>query len=142
MTISRCDAEPVIRIVAGLVVDANGRVLLVRKQGTARFMLPGGKLAEGEGAAEALIREVGEELGCAVIGEPGWIGSFSAPAANEPGHRVNADIFTVELDGEARPCAEIDALAWHDPEELATFPLAPLARDHVLPLVRRRREAA
>jgi 8-oxo-dGTP diphosphatase len=142
MTTSRSDDEPVIRIVAGVAVDGSGRVLLVRKRGTERFMLPGGKLAEGEGASEALARELEEELGCTLAGEPRLLGSFSAPAANEPGHRVDALLFTVELGGVPRACAEIDALDWHDPHSEPAYRLAPLARDHVLPLVRARQKAA
>ena len=141
MTTSPSD-EPVIRIVAAIAVDAAGRVLLVRKRGTERFMLPGGKLAEGEGTGEALARELEEELGCTLAASPCLIGSFSAPAANEPGHRVEAMIFTVELDGDPCACAEIEALDWHDPDTEPAFPLAPLARDHVLPLVRTIRKAA
>ena len=70
MTTSRSDDEPVIRIVAGVAVDESGRVLLVRKRGTERFMLPGGKLAEGEGAGKALARELQEELDCTLAAEP------------------------------------------------------------------------
>jgi 8-oxo-dGTP diphosphatase len=142
MTISRSEPLPVIRIVAAVVLDEAGRVLLVRKRGTSRFMLPGGKLDKEESPAEALAREIEEELGCGLAGEPWLLGDFSAPAANEPDHRVEAQIFGAELIGEARACAEIEALIWHDPETEASFPLAPLARDHVFPLVRARRKAA
>ncbi|MDQ4110455.1 MAG: NUDIX domain-containing protein, partial [Actinomycetota bacterium] len=38
-------------------------MLTVRKNGTTKFMLPGGKLEPGESAAEAAVREVAEELG-------------------------------------------------------------------------------
>ena len=40
-------SEP-IRIVAALIRDAAGRVLLVRKRGTTTFMQPGGKREVGE----------------------------------------------------------------------------------------------
>ena len=135
-------STPVIRIVAAVVQDQSGRVLLVRKQGTSRFMLPGGKLADGEKAIEALSRELIEELGCGLAGEPSPLGRFSAPAANEPGYEVEAEIFAAVLTGEARACSEIAELAWHDPAAVPPFPLAQLARDHVLPAVRARRQAA
>jgi 8-oxo-dGTP diphosphatase len=52
-----------IRIVAALIRDDAGRVLLVRKRGTAAFMQPGGKRDPGEDDVTALAREIDEELG-------------------------------------------------------------------------------
>jgi 8-oxo-dGTP pyrophosphatase MutT (NUDIX family) len=126
----------VIRIAAAVVVDGEGRTLLVRKRGTSAFMLPGGKLGEGERAFDALARELEEELGCTVGPGHRALGRFRAAAANEPGATVEAELFAVDLVGEAVPAAEIAQLRWHHPNETAGFPLAPLARDHVLPLVR------
>src|SRR5258707_3860570 len=59
-------SEP-IRIVAALIRDESGRVLLVRKRGTAAFMQPGGKRDPGEDDVTALARELNEELGCRVV---------------------------------------------------------------------------
>ena len=56
----------VISVVAALIRDEDGRVLLVRKRGTAAFMQPGGKRDPGESDIQALARELGEELGCRV----------------------------------------------------------------------------
>ncbi|MEA3015565.1 MAG: hypothetical protein QOI38_287 [Sphingomonadales bacterium] len=126
----------VIRIAAAVIGDGLGRILLVRKRGTEAFMLPGGKIGRGEVALETLARELGEEIGCAIAPGPRPLGRFSAPAANEPGATVEAELFAVDLVGEAAPAAEIAEARWHHPDEIAVFPLAPLARDHVLPLVR------
>ena len=135
MTVSPSDA-PVIGIAAEVIMDERGRLLLVRKRGTEVFMLPGGKIGRGEDAIEALAREVEEELGCGIAIGPRPLGRFSAPAANEPGSVVDAELFAVELVGEAVPAAEIAEAQWRDPDESPPFPLAPLAREHVLPLVR------
>ena len=126
----------VIRIAAAVIVDADGRMLLVRKRGTRAFMLAGGKIDAGETALEALRREIGEELGCGIGADPQPLGRFSAPAANEPGHVVEAELFAVALDGDIRLAAEIEEVAWHDPHDLDSRPLAPLARTHALPLAR------
>jgi len=123
-----------IRIAAAVIV-AEGRMLLVRKRGTGRFMLAGGKIDAGETALEALRREIAEELGCGIAAEAA-LGRFSAPAAFEPGHIVEAELFAVALDGEIRPGAEIEEVAWHDPHDLDSRPLAQLARRHALPLAR------
>lgn len=125
----------VVRIAAAVIVDGDGRTLLVRKRGTEAFMQPGGKLSGDESATDALAREIEEELGCAVAAGARPLGRFSAPAANEPGATVEAELFAVELVGEIVPAAEIAEARWHDPDEEAAFALAPLTRDHVLPLV-------
>ena len=125
----------VISVVAALIRDEEGRVLLVRKRGTAAFMQPGGKRNPGESDIAALAREVVEELGCRVAESSARpVGVFECAAANEPDHRVCAAVYTVDVEGPVIPCAEIDQVAWVDPRALPDFPLAPLTRDHVLPL--------
>jgi 8-oxo-dGTP diphosphatase len=127
--------ERTIDIVAALIRDGAGRVLLVRKHGTAAFMQPGGKRQAGEDDAGALIREVHEELGCDVIaGSARWLGAFEAPAAHEPGHRVRAAVYAVDITGAIMPRAEIDEIIWVEPGGRSGLALAPLTRDHVLPL--------
>lgn len=126
----------VIRIAAAVIVAADGRMLLVRKRGTGAFMLAGGKIDAGETALEALRRELGEELGCGIAGEAEPLGRFSAPAAFEANHLVEADLFAVTLDGDIRLAAEIEEAVWHDPDDVDSRPLAMLARTHALPLAR------
>ena len=129
--------DPVISIVAALIRDAAGRVLLVRKRGTQAFMQPGGKRDPGEDDVTALARELDEELGCRVVaGSARSLGEFVAPSANEPGFAVHAAVYAVDVTGEIAPRAEIEDIAWIDPAATHTLTLAPLTRDHVLPLVR------
>lgn len=124
-----------IDVVAALVRDEFGRVLLVRKRGTAAFMQPGGKREPGESDVDALIREIGEELGCAVAdGSAQHLGAFEADAANEPGFRVRAAVYAVTVNGAIVPGGEIDEMQWVDPLAPLPLHLAPLTRDHVLPL--------
>ncbi len=127
--------SPTIKIVAALISDEAGRVLLVRKRGTKAFMQPGGKLDPGEDDLAALSREITEELGCALI--PASIrplGAFEAIAANEPGFRVRASLYGIAVIGAIAPGREIDETIWVDPAAPPDIPLAPLTRDHVLPL--------
>jgi 8-oxo-dGTP diphosphatase len=130
------DAGP-IRIVAALIRDDAGRVLLVRKRGTSAFMQPGGKRDGGEDDVAALSREIAEELGCGVLaGSIRSLGEFDAVAANEPGFRVQASLYGVDVTGEIAPSREIDETIWIDPAAPPDIVLAPLTRDHVLPLAR------
>ncbi len=118
---------PVIRVAAAVVLDADGRMLVVRKRGTAMFMQPGGKPMPGESAVEAIQREIAEELGVAASSVQS-LGRHVADAANEPGHTVEADVFLVTLAGEPRAAAEIDEIAWIDPADAGGIKLAPLTQ--------------
>ncbi len=130
--------EPVIRIAAALIDDGEGALFLVRKRGTLAFMQAGGKVDPGETPLAALARELGEEL--LFTPAPGALaplGTFSAPAANEPGRTVEAALF--HLRTERRPfriAAELEEAFWVGIDAAALLPLAPLTRRHVLPLAR------
>lgn len=121
---------------AAVIHDADDRVLVVRKQGTTRFMQPGGKPEAGENPAQTLARELDEELGLKVD-EAGLrpLGQFISAAANEPGHRVVADAFALTIDSDAVSVqAEIAELRWITPADIDSLPLAPLSVEHLLPL--------
>lgn len=126
-----------IRVSAALVVDDIGRVLVVRKRGTSVYMQPGGKPEAGETAAETLSRELWEEIGASIPPEklvP--LGQYTAPAANEAGAALIADVFRATLTGPIAAAAEIDDVRWLHPDEFAQHPLAPLITQHMLPLIR------
>lgn len=127
---------PDIHVSAAIITDATGRVLVVRKHGTERFMQPGGKPEAGETAAQTLTRELHEELGLR-IDEHALrpLGVFVADAANEPGHRVIATAFATNAEpGDVQVQAELAELRWITPADAASLPLAPLSEEHLLPL--------
>lgn len=127
---------PPILTVAAVIRDAQGQVLLVRKRGSAVFIQPGGKREAGESSLITLARELREELG--VQADPGSavrLGEFEACAVNEPGRRVRAEVFAVQIAGTPAPQAEIEAIAWVPPHGPFPVPVAPLSAEHILPHV-------
>lgn len=126
-----------IRIAAAVLIGSGGQTLLVRKRGTQAFMQPGGKIDAGEQPADALARELHEELNLRIApSDARYLGRFSAPAANEPGFTVHAELFLVRIDGPVTPAAEIEEVRWIDPTGDGGLLLAPLTRDLILPFYR------
>lgn len=71
-----------IRCVGGIVHDAEGRLLLVRRANEparGRWSLPGGRVEPGETDREAVVREVAEETGLVVEA-----GAFVGTVTREP----------------------------------------------------------
>jgi 8-oxo-dGTP diphosphatase len=120
-------ADRTLDIVTAVIRDGAGRMLVVRKRGTAIFMKPGGKREPGEDDLTALARELDEEIGCRLI-DATLLGAFEAPAANEPGFMVRAATYLATVEGDIAARAEIEELAWIDTATPGDIVLAPLMR--------------
>jgi 8-oxo-dGTP diphosphatase len=124
-----------IEIAVALVNRSDGLTLVVRKRGTTTFIQPGGKVEPGELPADALCRELEEELGLRVgIDELSFAGRYDGPAVNEPG-TVIAHAFRITVNEAVTAAAEIEELRWIDPAAPGEIVLAPLTRDAFLPLL-------
>ncbi|NIE98738.1 NUDIX domain-containing protein [Pantoea sp. Acro-805] len=130
-------ADKTIHIAAAIIMDAQHRVLLVRKRDTRYFMQPGGKIEAAEQPINALIRELDEELQIKVSEtDTRYIGQFTDTAANEPGFKLVAEIFSVQTSAsEISPAAEIEEIVWYHPSSDHDLPLAPLTGKQIIPLV-------
>jgi 8-oxo-dGTP pyrophosphatase MutT (NUDIX family) len=120
-----------LHIVAAVIVRPDGRALLVRKRDTTAFMQVGGKIEPGEDPVAALVRECAEEIALDV--DPATVrplGRFSAVAANEADHVVDAHVYAVDLPAGFEPTvrAELAEHVWVDPAVPVTnYPIAPLS---------------
>ncbi|PAY24587.1 NTP pyrophosphohydrolase [Dietzia natronolimnaea] len=122
----------VITVSAVVVTRPDGAVVTVRKKGTDRFMLPGGKWEPGEAPLDCAVRELGEELGVSLAPErltP--LGRFDTATANEPGFRLVSEVFAAETDVRVEPRAEIAEARWLTTTELRA--LAELPEDECAP---------
>lgn len=105
-----------VTVVVGAAIVDGGRVLATRRTSppelAGRWEFPGGKVEPGETPDAALVREVGEELGC-VIEVTGWLAG-SAPIGTTYELRV---ALARLVDGDPHP-HEHDAVRWLGPGEL------------------------
>ena len=132
--------QTVIRVAAAIIFNEAGHVLLVRKRGSTVFMQPGGKIEPHETPLAALARELWEELRLEIDRDASvYLGKFTAEAANEHGVMVEADTFETPLCGPVAAAAEIEEITWVDPFGPLALPLAPLSREHIMPVARERK---
>lgn len=111
--------------VAGIVLDAEGRVLLIdrgKPPGLGRWTFPGGRLEGQETLAQGVAREVREETG--LIVEVGPLACVVERIGDDV-HFVILDYLARVIGGAATPTAGDDARAakFVDDAELATLPL-------------------
>lgn len=126
--------EQPVHVVAAVLRDARGRVLLARRTAgrdlAGAWEFPGGKVEPGETALQALDRELDEELGIRVLSAAPLI---SVPQAY-PGKRIVLDVHTVAaFEGTPRG-RERQALAWAPLEKLSSYPMPPADRPVVAAL--------
>ncbi|GAA5096255.1 NUDIX hydrolase [Wohlfahrtiimonas larvae] len=122
---------------AAMIIDSDDRLLLVRKRNTAKFMLPGGKIDQGENAIEALVRELQEEIDLNIQeSDATFIQEYEAAAANEPDYRIQSQLFHVILPANTiiEPQAEIEEIIWLEPNHIPALQFAPLVEEKILPL--------
>jgi 8-oxo-dGTP diphosphatase len=103
--------------VVGAAIVRSGRVLAARRTrpaGTAgRWEFPGGKVEPAETPDAALVREISEELGCAVLVDRWLAGSVPVGGGR---HELTVALATL-VDGDPVP-HEHDAVRWLGPDEL------------------------
>ncbi|TVQ28027.1 MAG: NUDIX domain-containing protein [Wenzhouxiangella sp.] len=121
---------------SAVILDASGRMLLVRKHGSAIFIQPGGKPEAGESALDTLKRELDEELGVRVVEDSAvCVGQFEDEAVHEVGWRIRTETWLVSITGTPAASAEIAELQWVEPASPGDLNIAPLSRHHILPAV-------
>ena len=116
---------PVIEVVAGVITDARGRVLLARRtEGrdlAGLWEFPGGKREAEESAEEALVRELREELGIDV--DPG--APLITVPQRYPHKRLRLDVRRITTWRGIAKGHEGQALAWVPPHKLVGYAMPP-----------------
>lgn len=115
-------------VAAGILRDTSGRILIAERLGDGPFHgmweFPGGKIAEGESALQALSRELAEELGIEVI-----VCSPFMSLRHEYDDRIVAIEFFIVSDWHSKPVGrEGQVLRWVSAQALNADELLPADR--------------
>jgi 8-oxo-dGTP diphosphatase len=127
-------SSPPVEVVAGVICDASGRILLARRtEGrdlAGLWEFPGGKREPGESPEAALARELREELGIEVnVGAP----LIAVPQAY-PHKRLRLDVRRIASYRGTPKGLDGQALAWVPPDKLASYAMPPADRPVVAAL--------
>jgi 8-oxo-dGTP diphosphatase len=130
-------AERSFTVVAAVIRDHEGRILLTRRHVGSHmgglWEFPGGKMEDGESPAQALVRELEEELALRVeIGRP-----MNFAIHEEPGLRILLLFYSAAIIGSEPRAIEGQEIAWVEPRELASYPTPPADAELVEQLMRR-----
>ena len=114
-----------IHVVAAVITDARGRILLARRTDgrdlAGLWEFPGGKCEPGESPEQALVRELQEELGITVqVGDA----LINVPQLY-PDKRLRLDVRRVTSWQGTPRGVEGQALAWVTPEKLVRYRMPP-----------------
>jgi 8-oxo-dGTP diphosphatase len=123
-----------IHVVAGVIEDARGRILLARRtEGrdlAGLWEFPGGKVDPGETPEDALVRELREELGIeARVGD-----AVIAVPQQYPDKRLRLDVRRIAAWSGAVKGLDGQALAWVPPHRLASYAMPDADRPVVAAL--------
>jgi ADP-ribose pyrophosphatase YjhB (NUDIX family) len=103
--------------VRGLVLNAQGQVLLIQHTYIRGWYLPGGGLDRGETAEAAIMRELVEEVGIVARSRPKLLSVHSNHARHRGDHVLYYHIEVWEQ-GQATSKGEIHAAEWFAPDAL------------------------
>ncbi len=117
--------RPVLHVMAGLLIDVEGRVLLAQRPAgkhlAGMWEFPGGKLESGEAPLAALARELHEELGIRML--------HAEPLIRVPWQygeqELLLDAWRVDRWGGVPRSLEGQALQWLPPEQIDPATLTP-----------------
>ena len=121
------DPLPIVLVVAGALVDADGRVLIARRPEGKRMAglweFPGGKVAPGETPEAALIRELQEELG--VDTRESCLAPIAFASHRYDDFHLLMPLYVCRVWKGSPSPREGQELAWVRPPRLSDYPMPP-----------------
>jgi len=98
--------------IAGIIIK-NKKLLMVRKYNEPHFIMPGGRIKEGETKEQALSRELKEELDVELVSMKPFK-TFEAQHFRDKNKIVRMETYFAEISGEPKATSEINEIKWID----------------------------
>lgn len=121
-----------IEVVAAALLDGQARLLLQQrpegKHHAGLWEFPGGKVEQGESHEAALIREIAEELGIAVLPGEMQIAGIAEETASPGDRTIVLFLYTCPRWTGDPHGHDGQGWGWFSPSEAAALPLAPMDR--------------
>jgi len=130
------------KCVGAVLYDDRNRIFLMTSPKWKGFIVPGGKIEEGETEEEALRREMKEELGIEIsdlkrVGEKYKSASSDFKDSTLEFHFI--DYFARALQTEITPNEEVSEYGWYDADEALKLPLLNSTRELVNRFIQQRK---
>ena len=93
----------------GAIILKNKKILVAKKKN--KFIIPGGRVEEGEDDLTCLKRELLEELKVDLITSE-YFGRYEHDAALDPGMKIKMRVYFVKIAGEPIASSEISEIAF------------------------------
>jgi len=118
--------------VAGIMIK-NRKLLMCRKYDEPHFIMPGGRIVEGESKEQALRRELKEELDVELKSMKKFK-TWKAPHFRDKDKIVKMETYFVEVEGEPEAIGEINEIAWIDTNyKEQGLKIASIDEDYLVP---------
>jgi 8-oxo-dGTP diphosphatase len=122
--------------IAGIIIRER-KLLMCRKYNELHFIMPGGRMQEGETPKQTLERELEEELGVKLVSMEHFR-DYEAPHIQDKNKIVRMDTYLAEIRGEPRASMEINEIIWLDSNYKARgINVASINQDYLIPELKR-----
>ncbi len=118
--------------IAGIIIE-NKKLLMCKKYNEPHFIMPGGRVKEGETPEQTLKRELKEELDVNLVSMKPFK-TWEAPHFQDKNKIVKMETYFVKISGKPKATSEINEIKWIDSNyKQEGIKVASINEDYLIP---------